>query len=439
MRILHTSDWHLGRSLYGRKRYDEFAAFLDWLYHTLETEKVDVLLVAGDVFDTSTPGNRAQELYYQFLCRVAGSSCCRHIVVTAGNHDSPAFLNAPKELLRVLNVYVIGASTENPEDEVLVLDKDAADESVIVCAVPYLRDKDIRNVTTGESVDDKSRKLREGVQNHYAQVVAIAETKRTELLEARTDPTTPTTSAKKSTPIIAMGHLFTAGGKTVDGDGVRELYVGSLAHIDKNGFSPAIDYLALGHLHVPQVVDGAEHMRYSGAPIAMGFGEARQEKSVVLVEFKQQTTQSASEINRNSAAAAPKPAITLLPVPTFQSLVSISGTLEDIIAGINQLKLEQSSAWLEIEYTGTELVGNLREQIEEALADSTMEIRRIKNRQVFNRVLHRIHDTETLDDLNEHEVFRRCLDTFKIAESDRPEMLESYNEIINSLAEDENP
>ena len=113
MKILHTSDWHIGRSLYGRKRYDEFSAFLDWLAEFIQAESVDALLVSGDVFDTSTPSNRAQELYYRFLCKVS-ASCCRHIVVIAGNHDSPSFLNAPKELLRALNVYVVGSITENP-------------------------------------------------------------------------------------------------------------------------------------------------------------------------------------------------------------------------------------------------------------------------------------------------------------------------------------
>jgi len=98
MKILHTSDWHIGRTLYGRKRYEEFEAFLVWLAGTIIQEQVDVLLVAGDVFDTSAPSNRAQELYYRFLCRIAASSC-RHVVVTAGNHDSPSFLNAPRELL----------------------------------------------------------------------------------------------------------------------------------------------------------------------------------------------------------------------------------------------------------------------------------------------------------------------------------------------------
>jgi len=87
MKVLHTSDWHLGRSLYGQKRYDEFGQFLDWLSETIQTEQVDILLVAGDIFDTSAPSNRAQSLYYQFLCRVAASTC-RHIIVIAGNHES---------------------------------------------------------------------------------------------------------------------------------------------------------------------------------------------------------------------------------------------------------------------------------------------------------------------------------------------------------------
>ena len=115
MRVLHTSDWHIGRTLYGRQRYEEFEAFLDWLAVLVEEENIDVLLVAGDVFDNSTPGNHTQELYYRFLCRVAASSN-RHVVVTAGNHDSPSFLNAPRELLKFLNVHVVGCASDPPAD-----------------------------------------------------------------------------------------------------------------------------------------------------------------------------------------------------------------------------------------------------------------------------------------------------------------------------------
>jgi len=408
MKILHTSDWHLGRSLYGRKRYEEFSAFLDWLTQTIEDEKVDALLVAGDVFDTSTPSNRAQELYYRFLCRVA-ASCCRHVVVIAGNHDSPSFLNAPKELLRALNVYVVGAMSETLDDEVIVLHADDKPEAII-CAVPYLRDKDIRTVEPGETIDDKNAKLVEGLKKHYADVCGIAEQKRSEFKSAGHD----------GIPIVAMGHLFTAGGKTVDGDGVRELYVGSLAHVGKDVFPSAIDYLALGHLHVPQAVGNSEHIRYSGSPIPMGYGEATQEKKVVLIEFKSTT-----------------PNIQELPVPCFQDLVRIVGSLDDIHAKLEVLKKEESTAWLEIEYTGNDIISNLREMLDETMVGSAMEIRRIRNRRIMDKVISAVEENETLDDLDVGDVFNRCLDAFDVQAEDREELTLSYNEIIKSLQEED--
>ena len=403
MKILHTSDWHLGRSLYGRKRYDESLAFLNWLADLIESEGVDALLVAGDIFDTSTPSNRAQELYYRFLCKVA-ASCCRHIVVIAGNHDSPSFLNAPKELLRALNVYVVGSISEDPEAEVITLFGPDNIPEAIVCAVPYLRDRDIRTVETGETVADKNVKLVEGMQKHYAEVCKFAERKQTE---------------SGNIPIIGMGHLFTTGGKTVDGDGVRELYVGSLAHVGENIFPDCIDYLALGHLHVPQKVGKSEHIRYSGSPIPMGYGEASQEKSVVLVEFSE---------NRR---------ITLLPVPCFQVLKRISGGIDEISTKINELKLQASNAWLEIEYTGTMIAGNLQGIINEAIADTDMEIRRIKNWRNDGRVSDQIDQKETLDDLDVNDVFIRCLDSYEVTEEERPALILAYKEIIQHLQEED--
>jgi len=148
MKILHTSDWHIGRALYGRKRYEELEAFLNWLVGLIEDENIDVLLVAGDVFDNSTPGNHAQELYYRFLCRMAASSN-RHVVVTAGNHDSPSFLNAPRELLKFLNVHVVGCASDPPADELIVINVPDREPRLIVCAIPYLRDREIRTAEAG--------------------------------------------------------------------------------------------------------------------------------------------------------------------------------------------------------------------------------------------------------------------------------------------------
>ena len=177
MRVLHTSDWHIGRTLYGRQRYEEFEAFLDWLAVLVEEENIDVLLVAGDVFDNSTPGNHAQELYYRFLCRVAASSN-RHVVVTAGNHDSPSFLNAPRELLKFLNVHVVGCASDPPADELIVINGPDREPRLIVCAIPYLRDREIRTAEAGESVEDKERKIIEGIRAHYRRVCEAAKEKR---------------------------------------------------------------------------------------------------------------------------------------------------------------------------------------------------------------------------------------------------------------------
>jgi exonuclease SbcD len=358
MKLLHTADWHLGRTLYGKQRYDEFESLLSWLSETIQQNKIEALLVAGDIFDTCAPSNRAQALYYRFLCRVA-TSTCRHVIVIAGNHDSPSFLNAPKELLKALDVHVIGSITESPEDEVLVLRTEQDIPELIVCAVPYLRDRDIRVAEAGESVEDKEQKLIEGIRNHYAAVAALAEQKREEL--------------GVDIPIVAMGHLFTAGGQTVDGDGVRELYVGSLAHVTAGIFPPCFNYVALGHLHVPQMVNGSETIRYSGSPLPMGFGEARQQKSLCQIEFHGTTA-----------------LIELLNVPVFRKLECIRGDWESISGRILELLVTNFEGWLEIIYDGIEIIGNLRERLDGATSGTQMEILRIKNNRIIGPMLAQI-------------------------------------------------
>ncbi len=401
--ILHTSDWHLGRTLYGRKRYNEFERLLAWLYETIQREQVDVLLVAGDIFDTSAPSNRAQQLYYRFLCRVAASSC-RHVVITAGNHDSPSFLNAPKDLLKALNVHVVGAASESLEDEVLVLSSADGSPELIVCAVPYLRDREIRAAEAGESIADKHRKIIAGIRDHYAGVVRLAEQKRAALGD--------------KLPIVAMGHLFTAGGKTVDGDGVRELYVGAMAHVDAGIFPDSVNYAALGHLHVPQIVNGSEIIRYSGSPLPVGFGEAKQAKSVCLVKFAETETD-----------------VVLVSVPVFQKLERIRGSWEAVSARIRELSAAGSRVWLEIVYEGEEVIGDLRVRLDELAAGSQLEILRVKNTRIIERVLGRRHRDETLDDLTVNDIFGRCLAAHMVPAAQHPELVQAYREIIAALQE----
>ena len=405
MRLIHTSDWHLGRPLLNRKRYEEFEQFLDWLAETIVAERVDVLLVAGDVFNNSVPSNRAQELYYRFLKRVADSAC-HHVVIVAGNHDSPSFLDAPRELLRILDVHVVGAATSSPDDEVLVLEGKDGGPGLIVCAVPYLRDRDVRTVDAGESLVDKDRKQAEGIRDHYLRVATIAEETRSAL--------------GGGIPIVAMGHLFVAGGKTVEEDGVRDLYVGSLAKVGGDAFPPFLDYLALGHLHVPQMVNDAETRRYSGSPLPMGFGEGGHKPEVLLVEFSGTTAE-----------------VTPISVPRFRELESIRGDWKMISAQLTDLKAKESDAWIEVVYDGADVIGNLQGLVEEAVAGTSMELLRVRDSRLSADVLERMGHAEMLEDLGEEEVFKRLLTSKEVPEAQREELLMSYRDVVRELHEED--
>jgi DNA repair protein SbcD/Mre11 len=410
LNVLHTSDWHLGRSLYGQRRYEEFDDFLAWMLDTLREQQTDILLISGDVFDTTAPSNRAMQQYYNFL-REAAYSGCQHIVIIGGNHDSPTFLNAPREILKTLNVHVVGARTDNPADEVLRLDDVNGKPLALVCAVPYLRDRDIRSAEAGESIEDKEQKLLDGIRTHYQKVTDTAEALRHEL-EQQFDI---------HIPLIGMGHLWAAGGQTMEGDGVRELYVGSLAHVGTDIFPPTLDYVALGHLHVPQSVGGKAHIRYSGSPLPMGFGEARQQKSVCVLSF----TGHKAKINQ-------------LNIPGFQRLRQLSGNLAGLQAELQALLDEGISTWVEAIYTGEEIVPDLRDKLLEALTEDEQQLitlLRVKNQRISVQTLQAQESEQTLDDLTPQDVFARCLDAHDVPEEQRQELLHLYQDVLRQVQE----
>ena len=512
--ILHTSDWHLGRRLYGRLRYEEFESFLHWLQDTISAQKVDILIVAGDIFDTMTPSNKAQALYYEFLGKVS-RSCCQHVVIVAGNHDSPTFLDAPSNVLKFLNVHVIGTACDNLEDEVLVLGDDDNNPHCIIAAVPYLRDRDVRSSSAGESADSKDANVIAGICEHYDNVADIAKSKQADLSKTH----------QRYIPIVATGHLFASGGKTTEDDGVRELYVGSLGKISADMFNDGFDYVALGHLHVPQRVGGRESIRYSGSPIAMGFGEAKQQKQVLLVQFGaaehfnngisrlnispnsitpyaintaadievgkiKKTVEKLTEKSAKKVASQELPfmddlfgfdepsedeevkkstvventpiqpeqyksireistdavtsnkilyrddanqmQVVSLPIPKFQQLAQISGDLTTIEQTIRAL-MQSDSIWLEIIYTGDKIVSDLREQVQAMVEGLPCEVLKIKNTRTYNKVLNQQQTSENLQDLNEMEVFERCLTINDVADSQKDSLRDAYGQILYNL------
>jgi exonuclease SbcD len=401
-RLLHTSDWHLGRPLYGRRRYAEYEAFLSWLAGAIERAQVDALLVAGDVFDSAAPSTQAQALYYRFLGRVARAGL-RQVVVIAGNHDSPALLAAPAEILKTLDIHVLGTISPGGANEIIILKDENQTPRLIAAAVPYPRDRDLREASAGESLEDKERKLLEAVREHYRQVARGAEAA-AETFEIRP-------------PLVALGHLFVLGGRTVEGDGVGALYVGSLGQVPADIFS-GFDYVALGHLHQPQIVGGDPTRRYSGAPLHLNFSEGPKPKSVTLVDF-----QPGSAI----------PAVSALEVPIFQTLRRLSGDMSELEAALEKLRQAGTPAWLEIEYAGAEIIGDLRARLGELTADSGLDILRVRNNRPAGALKASAASGDSLEVLTPDEIFRRCLETARVPENSRPELWAAYSELLRTL------
>ena len=409
MKILHTSDWHLGQALYGRKRHEEFRLFLDWLVQVLRDEAVDVLLVSGDIFDSGLPSNQAQALYYRFLCEAAKSPC-RHIILTAGNHDSPSFLDAPQALLQAMDVHVVGHALE-PEEEVLLLNDAKGLPELVVCAVPFLRDRDLYRLRLDGDTDERDALLAHGMHEHYRRCAEKAEALRS--LSSLRFPDCP------PLPVIAMGHLFAAGGTVGDDDGVRDLRIGSLGQISADIFPPCFDYVALGHLHGPQKVNKEERIRYSGSPLPMGFGEAKQQKSVCIVEFEGKT-----------------PCVRTLAVPLFQKMEKISGDLPSIEARLKELSDLGEAVWIEVLYTGSGIVSDLRERLLEK-AGPELEILRVRTAYRLDTPSS-AEDLETsLEDMSIFDVFSRRLDDLErkngLDAEQRRALLETYAEAVDEL------
>jgi len=398
-KILHTSDWHLGRKLKGKERHEEFIKFFAWLEDVIKSENIEALLVAGDIFDTSTPGIKAQDIYYSFLSKIAGSSC-RHVVIISGNHDSPAFLDAPKDLLKLFKIHVIGKARENPEDEVLILNDEAGNPELIGCAVPYLRDSDVRTLSASDDSDNSDSALINGIQNHYEKVFAHAE----ELKLKNSD-----------VPVIAMGHLFAKGGKVNDGDGVRALYVGTAVEVGAEIFPNFLAYAALGHLHTPQKIL-RENIRYSGAPLVTDFGEAGRKKAVNVLELEHGNLINIREIS----------------VPIFQKIERVQGNLDEIFSGLDSLASLNESIWLDITYTGSESVGGLQEKIEEYVRNfPELEVLSIRDEsKTHTGFFVPENNSRGIEDITPLEMFKLCMDKEQIPDKQRKIFDSMYREIL---------
>lgn len=327
MKIIHTSDWHLGAKLHDEDRTEEHQAFLDWLVETLKAERPDALVVAGDIFDTSAPSATSMQMFNTFLARAVRDAGCGHIVVTGGNHDSPSWLGVSRPLLKGFGIDVIPAGADDPADECVTIERDGR-VALVIAAVPFLRESELTNLVRRDGDTRTHDELvRDGLAEHCRRVVEAA------------------CGKASGAPVVMTGHCVLSGSQLSDDSSermrgiVRDPENDTVGGVKSVAFDslPRVDYLALGHLHVPQKVMGLDTAQYSGSPIPMSFSEAGTPKRVLAVTL--------GERNGDPVSVAE------IHVPCFRALERLGGTPEDVFKALEGIVKRNGPAYVSVEVT----------------------------------------------------------------------------------------
>ncbi|WP_405605064.1 exonuclease SbcCD subunit D C-terminal domain-containing protein [Polaribacter sp. Asnod1-A03] len=397
MKILHTADWHLGHRLHEQSQYEEQSLFLNWLESYIIINKIDVLLISGDVFDTGSPSNQSLEMYYSFLVKLRGT-CCKSIIITGGNHDSPGTLNAPKHILGALSIKVVGKATEHIEDEVFKVEIN--NEKVIIAAVPYLRDGDIRRAVAGESFDELTDKYKTALINHYNDAAEQCKKINT-----------------NNVPVIAMGHLFATGGSVSDSE--QNIYVGTLGHIGAEDFNPYFNYVALGHLHRPQIIGDNDKVRYSGSPNILSFSEVNYDKKVLILTLKDDKIVTIDDEI----------------VPNFRSFYKLTGTLNECIDSFANIKTTDYglTPWVEIALKENNTVNtDLLKKEAEKYAFDILKIG-LKNERKVKGIEELLENTKSIKELQPTEVFKLKCKEMSFDLEKNPAIWDAFNEVLQTV------
>ena len=349
IRILHTADWHLGQTFFGYDRTQEHEHFLDWLAGVLTKNKIDVLIVAGDVFDVSNPSAASQRMFYRFIHRVTTENPRLQLVVVAGNHDSAARLESPLPLLQEMRTEIKGiVRKQNGKIDyahLLVELKNAAGEVEALClAVPFLRQGDYPVVET------EGNPYAEGVKELYARLLKYA-------LKKRTD----------GQALVAVGHLLATGSEIAEKDHSERIIIGGLESVSPESFPEQIVYTALGHIHKAQRVSGRENIRYAGSPLPMSFAEKHYHHGVVKVTLDEGW---AVEIEKLEYT----PLVRLLSIPATEA--AAPDEVLDELRGL-ELPEDEPMPYLEVKVKLSEPEPMLRQQVEEILEGKPVRLARI--------------------------------------------------------------
>lgn len=394
MRIIHTSDWHLGQNFYSKSRAAEHSAFLDWLLSNAQQHEVDAIIVAGDIFDTGSPPSYARELYNHFVVQLQKAGC--QLVVLAGNHDSVATLNESRDILAFLKTTVVANAGHAP----FILPLRDGTPGAVFCPVPFLRPRELVTSQAGHSSGEKQQQLLSAISDYYQQQYQQA-------CDLRGD---------RPLPIIASGHLTTVGASK--SDAVRDIYIGTLEAFPASHFPP-VDYIALGHIHRAQLVGGNEHIRYSGSPISLSFDETGKSKSVNLVTFTDGHLTDVSPLT----------------VPVTQPLAVLKGDFASISEQLTQWRDAPADpvTWLDIEITSDEYLHDIQRKIQAQTDDLPVEVLLVRRSRAQRERILAGERRETLSELRVEEVFERRLAQETLEETQQQRLKQLFNETLHSL------
>lgn len=378
MRIIHTSDWHLGQFFFGKTRADEHKQFLNWLLEQVSKHNVDAVIVAGDIFDTGNPPSYAREIYFDFITQLQALSC--QLVILAGNHDSTAMIGESKQLLAHLSTHVVPSAALSINEQVFTLPNREKTAAAVICAVPFIRPRDVIESSAGQSAQDKQQQLQQAISTHYQTLYQQAKK-----------------LADNRLPIIATGHLTTVGVST--SDSVRDIYIGTLDAFPASQFPP-VDYMALGHIHQMQNVAKSAHIRYCGSPIPLSFDEVKQDKVVLLVDvIKDQS-----------------PVIEALTIPRFQPMAMVKSSIENVVADIELLLVElpkDVTLWLDIEIDSSnyrsDIQAHITEQLQHYIDEKRIDILLIRRSKNQRETILAEQKNITLEELTPLDVFEARL------------------------------
>lgn len=406
MKILHTADWHLGQKLRGFSRDAEHQRILKHLIHVIQEKNIELLIIAGDVFDVMSPPNSARQLYYRFLAELRDTSC-EFVVIVGGNHDSPNMLNAAKDLLESLQVYVIGAISENIRNEIIELRNQDHELKAVVAAVPFLRDQDIRRSTQGETELERHQRVQLGIKQHY-------EALGNEMAQY----------ASLDVPLIATGHLYVKDSDAIK-DAHNDIYMGTIDNISVKDLPDIFDYIALGHIHTAQAIKGVQHIRYAGSLFPLSFGEAargQKPKSITIVDFEHRNIHSINELR--------------LPLP--RCLVAIHGHFEEVLAIINDFSADDNAnigehtslkGWIKIECTVKAYTTDIENEIRQACSRKELELIQLQIRKEGHDFLELEIQTD-LKEIDVKDIFLEKCKSAKLSEVETQQALETFQELL---------